>query len=320
MAKRRGENIHDKFFRETFSDPTLMTEFLRHYLPPEFAEVLDWQRLEISKDRFVDEELSEHFSDLLCKVGVKGGSSVFVYILIEHKSSPAPWVALQLLRYMLKIWAQFPLRRNTKLPVIFPLVFYHGKQRWNVARHFNALFDEQVLGRVRELVPDFQYFLCDLSAHSKTTIEGGDSLQAALKTLRGVFDDVTVEWLARLAELLVEDKTRWQQLMATIRYLAQTGKVEENDMQQALKEARVSKRKATEFKRTFLDDWFDQGQRQALLEVATEQLKHRFGALSATWQNRLKRLTLPQLKQLTVASLDFTSTGDLSAWMKEHAN
>ncbi len=323
MAKPRCENLHDKFFRETFAEPAMMTEFLRHYLPPEFAAMLDWQRLEVRKDTFVDEELSEHFSDLLCQVGIKGGKVVFVYILVEHKSSPAPWVALQLLRYMLKIWALVPLRRGTYLPVIFPLVFYHGKRRWNVARHFNALFDQQVLERVKGYVPDFEYFLCDLSLHSATTIQGDNSLRAALLTLRSVFDDESIEWLVRLAELLAEDKAKWQQLTATMAYLTKTGKVEEKDMHQALKEARVSKRKVTEFKRTYLDDWFDQGREkgemQAALRMVMQLFEHRFGPLGVTWQNRLKRLTLKQLEQLNIALLDFTSSRDLSAWMKEHA-
>lgn len=328
MAKPRGENLHDKFFRETFAEPSMMTEFLRNYLPPEFAAMLDWQRLEVSKDTFVDEDLSEHFSDLLCQIGLKDGKAVFVYILVEHKSSPAPWVALQLLRYMLKIWAQVPLRRNTYLPVIFPLVFYHGKQRWNVARHFNALFDPQVLERVSRFVPDFEYFLCDVSLHSPTTIQGDGSLQAALMALRSVFDDESFEWLVRLAKLLAEDKTKWQQLMATVKYLAKAGKVEEKDMQQALKEARISKRKATEFQRTFLDDWFDQGRVkgreeglvEGVLKVALQLLERKFGTLGTQWQNRLKRLSPKQLEQLSLALLDFTSRRDLSAWLKEHAN
>ncbi len=159
---------------------------------------------------------------------------------------------------MLKIWMQTPQRRGARLPVIFPLVFYHGRQRWHVARQFSALFEPSVLQRVKGYVPEFEYFLCDLSVHSATTIQGDNSLRAALMTLRSVFDDDSIEWLVRLAELLAEDKTKWQQLMATMVYLTKTGKVEEKDMQQALKEARVSKRKAAEFKRTYLDDWFDQ--------------------------------------------------------------
>ncbi|NOT58863.1 MAG: DUF4351 domain-containing protein [Acidobacteria bacterium] len=80
----------------------------------------------------------------------------------------------------------------------------------------------------------------------------------------------------------------------------------------------------TRVKRTFLDDWFDQGREkgemQAALRMVTQLFEHRFGPLGVTWQNRLKRLTLKQLEQLNVALLDFTSQRDLSAWMKEHAN
>ncbi len=95
MAKPRRENLHDKFFRETFAQPALLTDFLRNYLPPTLAEALDWrQPVEVRNDTFVDEELREHFSDLLCRVNLKEGAALFVYVLIEHKSRPAPWVAL----------------------------------------------------------------------------------------------------------------------------------------------------------------------------------------------------------------------------------
>jgi len=59
--------------------------------------------LSIGKDTFVGGDQREHYSDMLYSVRLVGGKSAYVYLLFEHKSSPARFVALQLLRYMLEI-------------------------------------------------------------------------------------------------------------------------------------------------------------------------------------------------------------------------
>jgi hypothetical protein len=51
----------------------------------------------------------------------------FVYILVEHKSYPDNRVALQLMHYMAGLWRQW---NQLPLPVIHPVVLYHGTRRW----------------------------------------------------------------------------------------------------------------------------------------------------------------------------------------------
>ena len=40
---------------------------------------------ELVKDSFVDAELHEHFSDLLCEVSLRAGGGAYVYVLFEHE-------------------------------------------------------------------------------------------------------------------------------------------------------------------------------------------------------------------------------------------
>ena len=61
-------NPHDRFFKETLTRQEVGRDFLIHYLPGELVALLDVDSLEISKDSFVDQELREHFSDVLYKV------------------------------------------------------------------------------------------------------------------------------------------------------------------------------------------------------------------------------------------------------------
>src|SRR5215813_2862601 len=97
-------NPHDRFFKELLARPETATDFLVNYLPPEIVALLDLSVPELAKDSFIDEELRQHFSDLLYRVKLRSGDDAFVYILFEHKSTPDGWTAFQLLRYEVRIW------------------------------------------------------------------------------------------------------------------------------------------------------------------------------------------------------------------------
>ncbi|MGH9802003.1 MAG: Rpn family recombination-promoting nuclease/putative transposase, partial [Blastocatellia bacterium] len=93
-------NPHDRFFKELFSETEIAVDFVEHYLPQEIVAAIDLTTLEIVKDSFVDEELRQYFSDLLLRVKLKNGGEAFIYILLEHKSTPDEFVALQLFLYL----------------------------------------------------------------------------------------------------------------------------------------------------------------------------------------------------------------------------
>ena len=60
--------------------------FLRNHLDKEIVDLLNLSTLEIKKDTFVDQELGEHFSDILYQLKLHNGQDAKVYVLIEHKS------------------------------------------------------------------------------------------------------------------------------------------------------------------------------------------------------------------------------------------
>ena len=168
-------NPHDKLFRETWSDREVAQDFLRRYLPPNVVALLDFSTLEISKDAFVDEALRDYFSDILYKINY-GSAAGYVYLLFEHKSYPERWIHLQLLEYMLNIWRlhlkQQPKgQQETRLPVILPLVLYHGERAWSLDTRFATMFDapDEALAAY---VPNFEYLVQDLTRYSDEEITG----------------------------------------------------------------------------------------------------------------------------------------------------
>ncbi len=59
-------NPHDKLFREIWSDPANVRNFLQHYLPADVLNIADLESLEICKDSFVEKETGlQHLETVL---------------------------------------------------------------------------------------------------------------------------------------------------------------------------------------------------------------------------------------------------------------
>jgi predicted transposase/invertase (TIGR01784 family) len=135
-------NPHDNFFKAVFSRAEVADDFLRHHLPADIAALIQPGSLEIGKDSFIEPELKEHYADLLYRVQTTTGQPGHDYLLFEHKSRPHPLIALDLLRYMVGIWGQaVKSGQGVPLPLILPIVLYHGRREWQIATDFGSLFD-----------------------------------------------------------------------------------------------------------------------------------------------------------------------------------
>lgn len=230
-------NPHDRFFRHVFSQQETAADFLRSYLPPDIAELLDFSTLELAKDSFVDDELRQHFSDLLYQVQRFDAQPTYVYVLFEHKSYPEILISLQLLRYMTQIW-DLAVRQKSRFIPILPIVVYHGRTEWRLPRNFAGLFDlPQPMG---EFFPDFHYWLVDLSSMEDADIKGEVLAQVAMLTLKHIFQndlDASVRAMTPLLVELARQKTGLQFLETWLRYLAQgTNKIDEQTLKDVVEE------------------------------------------------------------------------------------
>lgn len=176
---------HDKFFKEMFSKKEVAESFIKNYFPQDLLELFNTDDLEISKDSFVDEDLKEFFSDVVYRVKLNDHDA-FIYCLFEHKSYPDKKVSLQLLKYMTKIW-DLHLKQNNfgKLPVILPLLIYHGNRRYNIDKRFISMVNTQP--NTEKFIPDFEYLFFDFSKYTDQQIIGSIQLQITLKILYSAF-------------------------------------------------------------------------------------------------------------------------------------
>ena len=202
------QNPHDKFFKKTFGDVAVAKDFLNNYLPQKIMGIIDIDTLEPQKDSHIDEELKEGFSDLLFRANINKREG-YLYLLFEHKSYPSRDVAFQLLKYMVRIW-DTKIGETGQLPVIIPLVVYHGKEGWNI----KPTLGEMILGYdelpqdIQALVPNYQYLLFDLSRFTDEEIKGAVITRIAVMILR----DIQRKGIGAILEIILKAAALLQEL------------------------------------------------------------------------------------------------------------
>ncbi|HYH94555.1 Rpn family recombination-promoting nuclease/putative transposase [Hyalangium sp.] len=134
---------HDLFVRYTFDHPERAAAELRAVLPPEVVAQVDWSSLRREVGSVVDAELRERQSDLLFSARLHGGQPLLLYLLLEHPSSVDKWMAFRMLRYVMRQLERWHQQHpeSEKLPVILPVVMYHGPEgHWTAALRMEDLF------------------------------------------------------------------------------------------------------------------------------------------------------------------------------------
>ena len=193
---------HDMMVRAVLSDLAEATSFLQTHLPQEVSQALRWSTLKLLEGSFVDEHLRESEADVLYEVQhVSGEASVWVYILLEHQSTPDRWMRFRLLKYCCRIWdlsfREYPDQRE--LPAIVPLVFYQGERRWSYSSEFADLFAESV--RDWPGVPRFSHGLIDQSGLQPDEVQGELKTQLMQLVMLAAYHPA-LAWMEQVARLL----------------------------------------------------------------------------------------------------------------------
>jgi predicted transposase/invertase (TIGR01784 family) len=310
------QNPHDQFIRSVLSKPKLARDFLQNYLPPQVIEKLNLATLKITQESFVGEQLHQHHTDLLFRGKTKNNAKAFVYILLEHKSSPDSFVAFQLLRYIVRIWEK-EKEKSKKLPPIIPLVLYHGKSRWTISRKFENLVENAA--DFGDFIPRFDYELVDLSAFSETEIKGQAMLQVALSTLRHIFSPNIEKKLTEIFSLLKqsEEQGAVEFLGTVLRYLTATDdKVTEEDIRTSLEEAFPEKE--NKVMASFVVKYIEQGRQEGQIMLMLRQLKRKFGELQISITEQIQLLSNDKLEELSDLILEIENKESLEKWLSEN--
>ena len=155
-----------------FRDPTLCCQFLRDYVDHPLLKNLRPEDIEDYTDRFVSYFGVEFQADTVKRIRLRGVgkkfSEFYLISLIEHKSKVDYNISVQLLKYMVCIWAEYERQfevkyqgevknKSFRYPPILPVVYYEGTGSWTAPMHLRErIFMHEVFS---EYVPDFTYCL-----------------------------------------------------------------------------------------------------------------------------------------------------------------
>lgn len=195
-------NPHDKFVRETFSNIDRVTAFFEQFLPEDVRKQLDFTSLKISRESYIQSDLSEYLSDIVFEIRTLREQPLDLVLLLEHKSSPDKYTLIQVGHYLFSHWIKCREKRKSLRPII-PIIYYQGKKKWK-APNIKDLFPG-ITPSLSEYLPTLNHIFIALNSLSDQEIMTLkiSSLAAALFAQKGKFDQSEAfEELKRIFRLL----------------------------------------------------------------------------------------------------------------------
>lgn len=158
---------HDKIFKEILDNKKEGVKLLNNYLGLKIEE----HEIEKYTRKFVLPELENRESDVIYKMKEKP-----IFFLIEHQTKVDYAMPFRMLEYIVEIMRSAVSRekmqnKNTKLPIVVPIVLYTGRENWKVPR---ILKERQVDYSKTDL--EFKYNLIDGNQMKKEELMKEDSI------------------------------------------------------------------------------------------------------------------------------------------------
>ncbi|MEY3213683.1 MAG: hypothetical protein RIT28_4164, partial [Pseudomonadota bacterium] len=174
---------HDHVFKLVFSEPSELAPVLRALLPPSVAARLNLAQLSPAPTEQLDGDLRMRAPDLLYRAPWRSGDRAEVVFVIEHQSSPDPFMPLRALRAALRVWEQ---TEGPRLPMVVTLLIAHGAKPWTAPTRVSELYDAPLdtIEGLGDALPALRLVLQDLAITPDEAMPGEGGGKLALILLR----------------------------------------------------------------------------------------------------------------------------------------
>lgn len=297
---------HDGFFKEIFSREEVVREFIEHYLPAEISSKFVLSTLSVDMEGYIAEEFREYFSDVVATVQLQDGQGAEVYLLFEHKSGPDSMARLQVLNYMVQKWMQVYRNgelRGEPLPIIIPVVIYHGKRRWRYSLEFTDLF-RLPSEDFRVYVPEFSHLLHDISHIDEEAFKSTTLLEIIQLLFKYIYYPELRHKLPEVASLLnqLKDKERiTEYLEVIVGYVLSAGQVDVEDVRRVVKTLpqgeEIVNTAAENLRQEGYDraiqekgKWISEGEQRGEQNMLIEALQEKFGPVHPALVNKVRSI------------------------------
>ncbi|EDS7589568.1 Rpn family recombination-promoting nuclease/putative transposase [Salmonella enterica subsp. diarizonae] len=212
---------HDPLFKLFLREPVTARDFLEAHLPEDIRSLVHLDTLRLESGSYVDEELKELHSDILYSVKMAQDVHCLLYCIVEHQSTEDEMMAWRMMKYTIRAMDDHLKKGYKTLPVVVPLLFYHGDVRpYPYSMDWLDCFEQPELAR---RVLSKPWPLIDVSVLDDDDIK----THRRMALLEMVQRDIRLrdgrELLGRLVQLIQTGLNSREQVEAVLRYTILNG-------------------------------------------------------------------------------------------------
>jgi predicted transposase/invertase (TIGR01784 family) len=200
MSSQRIAHAHDAFVRTVMSDPRIAREFFTVHLPYDIRELIDFNQLVLQPRSYIDDVRKESTVDMLYKT-IIAGKEAYLYLIVEHQSSPDELMPFRMLKYTCNIMDQhLKTTRSRKVPLVYPMVIYHAERPYPYSSDIRDRVDAPQELIDRYFLKPFQ--LIDLGQIDDEELKRHAWVGVMEFVLKHIFARDVLPYLQDIAELL----------------------------------------------------------------------------------------------------------------------
>lgn len=102
-------------------------DFIDIHLPASLRQLCDLQTLRLESGSFIEANLRASYSDVLWSLKTSDGDG-YIYVVIEHQSTPDAHMAFRLMRYALAAMQRHLDAGHKTLPLVVPMLFITARK------------------------------------------------------------------------------------------------------------------------------------------------------------------------------------------------
>ncbi len=250
--------------------------------------------LRLEAGNFVEDDLKEYYNDVLYSVQMQGNAG-YLYVLIEHQSSPDKKMAFRLLRYAIATMHRHLAADHEHLPLVIPILFYQGNT--TPYPHSTCWLDMFASPELARRLYSNPFPLVDITVIPDDEIMRHRRV-AVLELLQKHIRQRDLMLLQeRLVKLLAAEYTTGSQLKALINYILQRGHTEQPGIFYRELAHRVPKEESM----MTIAEWLEEqgmlkGEMETKRRVAARLLEN---GMSSEMVARMTELTEDEIEQLS---------------------
>ncbi|EDR2901317.1 Rpn family recombination-promoting nuclease/putative transposase [Salmonella enterica subsp. enterica] len=212
---------HDPLFKLFLREPETARDFLAVHLPQDIRSLVNLDSLKLESGSYVDEQLKEQHSDILYSVKMAQGEQCLFYCVVEHQSTEDEMMAWRMMKYTIRAMSDHLNKGYRTLPVVVPLLFYHGDVRpYPYSMDWLDCFEQPELAR---RVLSKPWPLIDVSELNDDDIKSHRRMALLEMVQRDIRLRDGKELLARLVQLIQMKLNSREQVEAVLRYTIMNG-------------------------------------------------------------------------------------------------